>query len=166
MSVTLMNKTKCSWIQDCLVTAFSLENFGSPSDIWCHQQLPSLPQFSISFIYPSDFPGHFSNVFSTSLPQYTSVWILLFTVSNLYFNSATACCLPTSIHPFCPVFISAYLFLLFLCFSSTEAFSSCINKGYRKVLKFLIILIKYNFQSCSSFKSPWWCSLSLVLKVL
>lgn len=124
-----------------------------------------LPQFSISFIYPSDFPGHFANVFSTSLPQYTSVWILLFTVSNLYFNSATACCLPTSIHPFCPVFSSAYLFLLFLCFSSIEAFSSCINKGYRKVLKFLIILIKYNFQSCSSFKSLWWCSLSLVLKV-
>ena len=114
MSVTLMNKTKCSWIQDCLVTAFSLENFGSPSDIWCHQQLPSLPQFSISFIYPSDFPGHFSNVFSTSLPQYTSVWILLFTVSNLYFNSATACCLPTSIHPFCRFHLSLFVPFVFM----------------------------------------------------
>ena len=56
------------------------------------------------------------------------------------------------------------LFLLLLCFSSTGTLSSYINKGYRKVFTFLIILIKIIF-SCSSFKSSWRCSLSLVLKV-
>ena len=68
-----------------------------------------------------------------------------FTISNWYFNFAPVWCSPTSIQ-LCPVFILTYLFLLLLCFSSTGALSSYINKGYRKVFKFLIILIKNNFQ--------------------
>lgn len=120
------------------------------------------PIASIATSSPTVFIFYFSlcslNISQMCFPhhcfQYTSAWILPFTVSNLYSNSAFACSVylyvsiltvPFSSQPSCA-----------LCFYASVQYRTGLpasKKVNRKVSKFLIVLILNTIQSSSSFKS-------------
>ena len=134
LSVTLMNETKCSWIQDSLVTAF-------PWKLWLTfwhlmSSTATISPTVFKLFHFSEFPRHCQMSFPHLLLHF-NVNPTFFTISNLYFNFATVWCLPTSIQLF--VLFSSQPICSF-CFYASVPQEPCLLTSTKDTEKFLNFL--------------------------